>query len=176
MHLVFTLHAFNILSLSYLLEMQRLMVRSSTIAPMQSAMQMKGYMRKPVVLMLPLLPSAAPRRALADSSSSSVVQRPWGITSFYFRLFYQVLQKAKENCTVIAPIFGIAAMFILVPGPYKRYSLDSSALPTETEGGALFRIVEHAGANGESKPSYLYPFGHSVPQVATERNKQVELY
>ena len=56
-------------------------------------------------------------------------------------------------------------------GGYKRHSLDTAALPTETEGGALRRVAEPVGANGESHPSYVSITGHSVPSAALERNK-----
>jgi hypothetical protein len=58
----------------------------------------------------------------------------------------------------------------LVPGPYARWSADTDkSQPSETEGGALRRIAEDSGAEGEGAPLYCNPFGHSVPTRAKQR-------
>lgn len=75
--------------------------------------------------------------------------------------------RAFRKTKAAVALFGAMCF---VPGPYARWSLDADkSQPTATAGGALRRVAEDAGAEGEGAPFHAYPFGHAVPVLARKR-------
>ena len=82
-----------------------------------------------------------------------------------------VAEESASNSRRLWKTKGAVALFgalCLVPGPYARWKADTDK-SHPTKSGALRRVGEDAGAEGEGTPFHAYPFGHSVPARAKER-------